>query len=52
MKKTAILCIAFFLIGTAALFAVSYDNNEFQRKVGHIRHWQPVLTTKETTMLL
>lgn len=32
MKKTAILCIAFFLIGTAAVFAVSYDNNEFQRK--------------------
>ena len=32
MKKLAILCTVFFLAGTALLFAVSYDNNEFQRK--------------------
>ena len=32
MKKTAILCTVFFLLGTALLFAVSYDNNEYQRK--------------------
>lgn len=32
MKKTYILCTVFFLLGTALLFAVSYDNNEFQRK--------------------
>ena len=33
MKKTAILCTVFFLVGTAFLFAaVSYDNNEYQRK--------------------
>ena len=32
MKKTALLCTVFFLIGTALLFAVSYDNNEYQRK--------------------
>lgn len=32
MKKTAILCTAFFLLGAALLFAVSYDNNEYQRK--------------------
>ena len=32
MKKTAILCIVFFAVGAALLFAVSYDNNEYQRK--------------------
>lgn len=32
MKKTAILCTVFFLAGAAFLFAVSYDNNEYQRK--------------------
>ena len=32
MKKPAILCTVFFLLGTALLFAVSYDNNEYQRK--------------------
>lgn len=32
MKKTALLCTVFFLIGTVLLFAVSYDNNEYQRK--------------------
>ena len=32
MKKASILCTVFFLLGTALLFAVSYDNNEFQRK--------------------
>lgn len=32
MKKFCILCIVFFFVGTAVLFAVSYDNNEFQRK--------------------
>ena len=32
MKKFAILCTVFFLMSSAILFAVSYDNNEFQRK--------------------
>jgi len=32
MKKTAILCTVCFLVGAAFLFAVSYDNNEYQRK--------------------
>ena len=32
MKKTAVICTVFFLLGTALLFAVSYDNNEYQRK--------------------
>ena len=32
MKKTAILCTVFFVLGAALLFAVSYDNNEYQRK--------------------
>ncbi|MFC2615378.1 MAG: hypothetical protein ACFNYQ_07655 [Treponema sp.] len=32
MKKTAILCTVFFVLGAVLLFAVSYDNNEYQRK--------------------
>lgn len=32
MKKTFIFCTLFFLVGTAVFSAVSYDNNEFQRK--------------------
>ena len=32
MKKIAILCTVFFLLGSTLLFAVSYDNNEYQRK--------------------
>ena len=32
MKKTAILCTVFFVLGAVLLFAVSYDNTEYQRK--------------------
>ena len=32
MNKTAILCTVFFVLGAVLLFAVSYDNNEYQRK--------------------
>lgn len=32
MKKTAVLCTVFFVLGAVLLFAVSYDNNEYQRK--------------------
>ena len=32
MKRMLILCISFLYVGAAALFALSYDNNEFQRK--------------------
>ena len=32
MKKAAILCTVFFVLGAVLLFAVSYDNNEYQRK--------------------
>ena len=32
MKNTAILCTVFFVFGAVLLFAVSYDNNEYQRK--------------------
>ena len=32
MKKTDILCTVFFVLGAVLLFAVSYDNNEYQRK--------------------
>ena len=32
MKKIAILCTVFFVLGAVLLFAVSYDNNEYQRK--------------------
>ncbi|MEL3907112.1 MAG: DUF4398 domain-containing protein [Treponema sp.] len=32
MKKLCVVSAVFFLLGSALLFAASYDNNEFQRK--------------------